>query len=106
MGQAWVRTVVVNGTRYVQAVEGRGGGVVRVLQSFGKYEAETWMKAQQFVASYNHLQDLGQPQQQFNIDELLKAGIAIFGLILGAKIVEELLRGTRILESPERTTLV
>lgn len=95
MGEAWVRTVIVNGTRYVQAVESRGGGVVRVLQSFGRYEAETWMKAQQFVASYNHLQDLRQPQQQFNTDELLTAGIAIFGIILGAKIVEELLKGNK-----------
>ncbi len=93
MGEAWVRTVTVNGQRYVQAVVTQPGGSVKILQSFGQYGSESWLKAQQFVASYNRLLELrGERRSQaFGANELLTAGLAIFGIILGAKIVQELL---------------
>jgi hypothetical protein len=95
LAQARVRVVGVNGTKYLQAVETQPGGSLSVLQSFGDADnLENWLRANQFVNSYNSLRDLSQSQsrpQVGNNQDFFRAALAIFGVVLGAAIVASLL---------------
>jgi hypothetical protein len=89
---ARVRTVRVGEKRYLQVVENTAGGSIDVLQSFGDYTMENWLRANQFANSYNQLRDLTtQPRPTGNPDDFFRAALAIFGVILGATIVASLL---------------
>ena len=85
---ARVRTVRVGERRYLQVVETQPNGSLSVLQSFGEYNLENWLKAEQFANSYNQLRELAQTNKPAGSpDELLRAALAIFGVVLGAALV-------------------
>jgi hypothetical protein len=92
LGAAWVRTVNVSGKRYLSVVETQPNGSIKVLQSFGQHSIENWLKANQYATSYNNLRDLRQQAPTTDGNTLLKAALAIFGVILGAAIIEELFK--------------
>jgi len=86
------RTVKVGGKHYLQVVKYNkipdGKTRVKVVQTFGENSLENKMKAAQFSTSYNQLQDLAiQNREQHNSEEIVRAGLAIFGIILGAAVV-------------------
>ncbi len=88
---ARVRTVTVNGTRYLQVIEPQPNGGITVLQSFGEYGLENWLKANQYSTSYNQLKELAQTRPTGTNEDFFRAALAIFGVILGAAIVASLL---------------
>ena len=90
---ARVRTVRVGGKRYLQVVETLTTGSIGVLQSFGEYNLENWLRANQFANSYNQLRELARSRETTETQDFFKAALAIFGVILGAKIVESILEG-------------
>jgi len=86
------RTVVVNGTPYLQVVEYKktkdGKTKIDVVKSFGRYSLENRMRAEQFSASYDKLKEMAvQLRNENSSSEILSAGLAIFGIILGVAIV-------------------
>jgi hypothetical protein len=92
VSMARVRTIRVGDKRYLQVVENTPSGSIDVLQSFGEYGIENWLRANQFAISYNQLRDLAaQPKPSGNPDEFFRAALAIFGVVLGAAIVASLL---------------
>ena len=90
---ARVRTIPVNGKRYLQVVEPQPNGSLAVLQSFGDADStENWLRANQFANSYDQLRDLaGQPRPTANGEDFFRAALAIFGVVLGAAIIASLL---------------
>ena len=94
---ASVRTITVGGRRYLQVVEYAsvsGRRRTRVLRSFGPDTLENRLKAEQFASNYNAFRSIAQREaQQPNVDigNLLKAGLVIFGIILGAKIISDII---------------
>jgi len=89
---ASTRTVKVGGKHYLQVVEYKkthdGRTKTEVLKSFGENSLESKMRAEQFSASYDQLRELSiQHREQNSSDDILSAGLAIFGIILGAAIV-------------------
>ena len=63
-----------------------------VLQSFGEYNLENWLRANQFANSYNQLRDLAvQPRPTGNDQDFFRAALAIFGVVLGAALIASLL---------------
>lgn len=89
---ARVRTVKVGERRYLQAIETMPNGSIDVLQSFGEYNLENWLRANQFANSYNQLRDLaGQPRPTGNDQDFFRAALAIFGVVLGAALIASLL---------------
>ncbi len=92
VSMARVRTVRVGEKRYLQVVENTTSGSIDVLQSFGEYNIESWLRANQFANSYNQLRDLNaQPRPTGNPDDFFRAALAIFGVVLGAAIIASLL---------------
>ncbi len=81
----------MSGKRYLQVVETQPSGGIDVLQSFGEYNFENWLRANQFANSYNQLRDLALSRPPGNNEDFLRAALAIFGVILGAAIVASLL---------------
>jgi len=71
--------------------EPQANGSISVLQSFGEFKLENWLRAQQFANSYNQLRDLAKTRQPENSDEFFRAALAIFGVVLGAAIIAALL---------------
>lgn len=94
---ASVRTINVGGRNYLQAVEYVNLGErrsIRVLKSFGPDNLQNRLQAEQFVSNYNTLRSIAQREvQQPNVDiqNLLKAALVIFGIILGAAIISEII---------------
>lgn len=88
---ARVRTVRVGEKRYLQVVEPQSNGSLSVLQSFGEYSLENWLKAEQFANSYNQLRELAQSRAGGSGDDFFRAALAIFGVVLGAAIIASLL---------------
>lgn len=88
---ARVRTVRVGEKRYLQVVEARENGSIDVLQSFGEYNMENWLRANQFANSYDQLRKLAQEKPTTNNEDFFRAALAIFGVVLGAAIVASLL---------------
>jgi hypothetical protein len=87
---AWVRTTTVAGRQYLQVVETQPGGSIIVLRSFGQYDIENLLKAQQYAASYNQLTEISKNPPTTDTDLLIKSALAIFGAILGYAIIDEL----------------
>jgi hypothetical protein len=83
--------VTVGGKRYLQVIEPNERSI-SVVQSFGEYNIENWLRANQFANSYNQLRDLAQSRPTNGSDQdFLRAALATFGVILGATIVASLL---------------
>ena len=87
---ARVRSTVVGGKRYLQVVESQPGGSISVLQSFGEYDLENWLRATQFANSFNQLREIAKSPPQATPEDLLQAALAIWsnaawmdGLIVG-----------------------
>jgi hypothetical protein len=99
---AWVRTTTVSGQQYLQVVETQPNGSLVVLRSFGPYSVESFLKAQQFAASYNQLTEIQRNPPTTDANGLVKAALVIFGAILGAAIIDELFGQTK--KSPRRRT--
>lgn len=93
---ASVRTITINGVPYLQVVgyskTKDSKPKIDVIKSFGRDSLESRMKAEQFVASYNKLQDLAKEMKNKPKSDLLSAALAIFGIVLGAAIVVALLK--------------
>jgi len=89
---AATRTVKVGGKHYLQVVEYKkiqdGKTKVDVLKSFGENSLENKMRAEQFSVSHNQLKELAiQHREQNDSGDILSAGLAIFGIILGVAVV-------------------
>lgn len=82
----------MGGQQYLQVCESRPNGSIVVLKSFGPYSVESFLKAQQYAASYNQLSEIRQNPPTGDKDVLVKSALAIFGAILGAAIIDELFK--------------
>ena len=96
VGLASVRTVNVNNQLYLQVVryyKKNGKYKTKIIQSFGRDNLENRLKAQQFASTYNSLADIAKQELERNVgyENLLKGALVIFGLILGAAIITELI---------------
>jgi len=84
---ARVRTVRVGDRRYLQVVESQPNGSLSVLQSFGEYNLENWLKAEQFANSYNQLRELAQTNRPTGSpDDFLPCGARNLRSCLGGNI--------------------
>jgi len=94
---ASVRTINVSGKRYLQAVEYvtvGGKRKTKILKSFGPDNLANRLKAEQFASTYNTFKSVAQreaKQANVNSNDLLKGALVIFGIILGAKIIAEII---------------
>jgi len=94
---ALVRTITVGQKSYLQAVEyvNEGGRrSIKILKSFGQDNLENRLQAEQFISNYNALRSIVQREAQqpnANIENLLKGALVIFGIILGAKIISDII---------------
>lgn len=96
VGTASVRTVKVNEQQYLQVVRyfrENGKYKTKIIKSFGRDNLENRLKAQQFASTYNSLADIAKKEYERNIgfENLLRGALVIFGLILGAAIITELI---------------
>ena len=96
VGSASVRTVTVSGKSYLQVVRyirENGKYKTKIIKSCGRDNLENRLKAQQFASTYNSLADIAKKEFERNIDfeNLLRGALVIFGLILGAAIITELI---------------
>jgi hypothetical protein len=94
---ASVRTITVGGRNYLQVVEYVKVGEkrrIKILKSFGPDNLQNRLKAEQFASNYNTFKSVAQKEaQQPNVDigKLLTGALVIFGIILGAKIISEII---------------
>jgi hypothetical protein len=94
---ASVRTISVGQRSYLQVVEysNQGGKrSMKILKSFGQDSLQNRLKAEQFASNYDTLRSIAQREaQQPNVtaENLLKGALVIFGLILGAKIISDII---------------
>jgi hypothetical protein len=94
---ASVRTINVGGRSYLQVAEYINVGgkrSVKILKSFGPNDLQNRLQAEQFASNYNTLRSIAQREAQqpnVNIENLLKGALVIFGIILGAKIISDII---------------
>lgn len=94
---ASVRAINVGERSYLQVVEYcdiGGKRSVKILGSFGPNNLQNRLQAEQFASSYNTLKSIAQREAQqpnLNIENLLKGALVIFGIILGAKIISDII---------------
>jgi len=94
---ASVRTINVGGRSYLQVVEYVNVGgrrSIKILKSFGTDNLQNRLQAEQFASNYNTLRSIAQREVQqpdVNIENLLKGALVIFGIILGAKIISDII---------------
>jgi hypothetical protein len=94
---ASVRIINVGGRSYLQVVEYVNVGgrrSIKVLKSFGTDNLQNRLQAEQFASNYNTLRSIAQREVQqpdVNIENLLKGALVIFGIILGAKIISDII---------------
>lgn len=94
---ASVRTIKVGGRNYLQVVEYinvGGKSRINILKSFGPDNLENRFKAEQFASNYNTFRSIAKREVQeknVNIGDLIKVGLVIFGIILGAKIISDII---------------
>ena len=86
------RTIKVAGKQYLQVVKynkiSNGKTRVKVVKTFGENSLENRMRAEQFSISHNQLKELAiQNREQHNTEDIVRAGLTIFGIILGAAVV-------------------
>jgi hypothetical protein len=91
---ASVRIISVNGRNYLQVVEYvniGGKRSIKILKSFGLNNLQNRLQAEQFASNYNTFRTIAQREvQQGNAADFLKAAFVIFGIILGAAIISEI----------------
>jgi hypothetical protein len=95
-GLASVRTVTVKDKKYLQVVryeKNNGKYKTKVIKSFGRDNLENRLKANQFSSTYNSLADIARKEMERDValERILSLALGLFGLILGAAIVKELL---------------
>ena len=94
---ASVRAIRVGRASYVQVVEyyrrPSGRQAIRVVKSFGKYTLESWLRANQYVASYNQLKQATEAARKSNTNgqDFLRGALTVFGAILGAALIASIL---------------
>ena len=94
---ATVRIITVGGKNYLQVVQYvKVGGKrkIKILKSFGPDNLQNRLKAEQFASNYNTFRSVAQREtQQPNVDigKLLTGALVIFGIILGAKIISDII---------------
>jgi hypothetical protein len=94
---ASVRATTVGERTYLQAVEyvnENGRRRIQVLKSFGTDSLQSRLQAEQFVSNYNTLRSLAQRETQqpnVNVADLLTGALVVFGIILGAKIISDII---------------
>jgi len=94
---ASVRTITVGGRNYLQVVQYVKVGEkrrIKILKSFGLDNLENRLKAERFASNYNTFRSVAQREaQQPNVDigKLLTGALVIFGIILGAKIISDII---------------
>lgn len=91
---ASVRTINVGDISYLQVVE-YVGGKTKVLKSFGRDAYENRLRAYQFANNYNGLEELAKKESQNedpDFNEFLTAAGVVFGIILGAVIISEIIK--------------
>lgn len=96
VGRASVRTVKVNGQPYLQVVRyfrENGKYKTKIIKSFGRDDLENRLKAQQFASTYNSFADIAKKEYEKKVgfEKLLKGALVIFGIILGAAIITEII---------------
>jgi len=96
VSSASVRTVKVSDTNYLQVVRYYridGKNKTKVIKSFGRDILENRLKAQQFATNYNSLADMAKTEfeRKETIGNLLTFALVLFGAILGAAIIKEIL---------------
>lgn len=94
---ASVRTITVGGRNYLQVVEYvkvDGKRRIKILKSFGPDTLENRLKAEQFASNYNTFRSVARKEVQkpnVTAEDFLKGALVIFGIILGAKIISEII---------------
>lgn len=96
VSSASVRTVKVSNTNYLQVVRYYridGKNKTKVIKSFGRDILENRLKAQQFATNYNSLAEIAKKEFERNESKtnLLTFSLVLFGVILGAAIIKEIL---------------
>jgi|GEM_PF-3180492 hypothetical protein len=91
---ASVRVISVGGRNYLQVVEYvnvSGKSTIKVLKSFGQGNLENRLQAERFASNYNTFKAIAQKEvKPGNAGDFLKAALVIFGIILGAAIISEI----------------
>ena len=93
---ASVRTTTVGEKAYLQAVEyvnDNGRRRIQVLKSFGSDSLQSRLQAEQFVSNYNTFRSVAQKETQqpnVKVADLLTGALVVFGIILGAKIIYDI----------------
>lgn len=92
---ASVRVINVGGRNYLQVVEYvnvSGKRSIKILKSFGPDNLQNRLQAEQFASNYNTFRAIAQREvQQGNAADFLKVALAIFGIILGAAIISDII---------------
>lgn len=92
---ASVRVINVGGRNYLQVVEYAnisGKSTIKILKSFGQNNLQNRLQAEQFASNYNTFKSIARREaQQGNVEDFLKAALVIFGIILGAKIISDII---------------
>jgi hypothetical protein len=94
---ASVRIINVGGRSYLQVVEYVNVGgrrSIKILKSFGTDNLQNRLQAEQFASNYNTLRSLAQRETQqpnVNVADLLTGALVVFGIILGAKIISDII---------------
>jgi hypothetical protein len=94
---ASVRATTVSERAYLQAVEYvnvDGKRKIQVLKSFGLDNLQNRLQAEQFVSNYNTFRSIAQREAQqpnVNLSDLLTGALVVFGIILGAKIISDII---------------
>ena len=96
VSSASVRTVKVADNNYLQVVRyyrKDGKSKTKVIKSFGRDVLENRLKAQQFATNYNSLADMAKKEleRKETIGNLMTFALVLFGAILGAAIIKEIL---------------
>lgn len=96
VSSASVRTVKVSNNNYLQVVRyyrKEGKSKTKIIKSFGRNTLENRLKAQQFATNYNSLADMAKTEfeRKETLSSLLTFALVLFGTILGAAIIKEIL---------------
>jgi len=98
---ASVRTITVGGRNYLQVVEYvKVGGKrrIKILKSFGLDNLQNRLKAEQFASNYDTFRSVAQKEIQkpnVTVQDFLTGALVIFGIILGAKIISDIIDDLR-----------
>lgn len=94
---ASVRIITVGGRNYLQAVEYVKVGEkrrIKILKSFGPDNLQNRLKAEQFASNYNTFRSVARKEikkPNVTAQDFLTGALVIFGIILGAKIISDII---------------